>query len=90
MSFKRQVSDELEKTLKILKRKDKATFIALDKKMRQITELDNVAIDHLKNLRHDLSYLKRIRIGSFVLTFKVKEDIIIFESFRHHDDAYRR
>ncbi len=29
-------------------------------------------------------------MGSFVLTFQVKGDTIIFEDFVHHDDAYKR
>ncbi|MEA3379022.1 MAG: hypothetical protein U9Q69_05305 [Nanoarchaeota archaeon] len=88
MSFKRKVSEKLKKSLKILKRKDKSTFIALDKKMRQIVSCDNLAIVHFKNLRHDSSEYRRIQVGSFVLIFKVKGDTIIFEKFTHHDRAY--
>ena len=89
MSFEREASDELKKTLKILKRKDRATFIAIDKKMRQIASCDSIAIEHFKNLRGDRSHLKRVRIGSFVLTFELKSNIIIFEDFCHHKEAYK-
>lgn len=68
MSFKTKVSDELGNTLRILKRKDKVTFIALDKKMGQIASCDSSAIVHFKNLTGD-----RIRVhsGSFVLCFRI-------------------
>jgi mRNA-degrading endonuclease RelE of RelBE toxin-antitoxin system len=38
----------------------------------------------LKNLRHDLSHLKRVRIGSYVLVFKVVGNVIVFDDFDHH------
>ena len=38
----------------------------------------------LKNLRHDLSHLKRVQIGSYVLVFKVVGNVIVFEDFDHH------
>lgn len=90
MSFNSIASDELKKTLAVLKRRDKATFIAVKKKMYQIASCDSISINHFKNLKGDMSNLKRVHVGSFVLLFQVKGDAIIFESFRHHDEAYRR
>lgn len=90
MSFKRKVSDELKKSLRILKRKDRVTFLAVDRKMHQIAGQDRISIDHFKNLKGNMSHLRRVQIGSFVLRFKVNGDTIIFESFRHHDKAYKR
>ena len=90
MTFRAKPSEHLRKSLRILKKKDHALFIAVRKKMRQIASCDNAGIDHFKNLRHDLSHLKRVHIGSFVLTFRLKGDIILFEDFDHHDRIYRK
>lgn len=76
--------------LRKLKKKDPALFFALHKKIKQLASYDNVSIQHLKNLRYDSSDFKRVQIGSFVLFFRIEGDIIVFERFRHHDDAYRR
>ena len=81
-------TSNIEGIMRKLRRKDPVMFMALQKKIIQIAKLDSVSILHLKNLRHDLSNLKRVQIGSFVLTFMVKGDIVIFEDFVHHDGAY--
>ena len=90
MTFRGKPSEHLRMSLRILKKRDHALFIAVRKKMRQITSCDKAEIDHFKNLRHDLSHLKRVQIGGFVLTFRLKGDIIIFEDFDHHDRIYRK
>ena len=90
MSLPFGLSPTLQKTLNKLGRKDRNLAIAVRKKMRQITSCDTAEIDHFKNLRHDLSHLKRVQIGSFVLTFRLKGDMIIFEDFDHHARIYRK
>ncbi len=79
----------ISKDLKKLKSKDSVLFTRVQKKIKQIAAAD-VFIDHLKNLRHDLSDFKRVQVGSFVLFFRHEQDTIIFCKFKHHDDAYRR
>ena len=88
MSFRAVVSDELEKTLSVLKRKDKSTFISVSKKMCQIACSDMAAANHFKNLKGNMSNLKRVHIGPFVLVFRIAGDTIVFESFSHHDRSY--
>jgi mRNA-degrading endonuclease RelE of RelBE toxin-antitoxin system len=90
MSFRIIISDDLRKTLVILKRKDKAMFEMVEKKILQIASLDPVSIRHFKNLRSPLSDFKRIHLGSFVLLFRVQANTIIFDSFEHHDEIYQR
>lgn len=90
MTFKSQPSEHLQKILASLKRKDYTLFIAVKKKMRQITSSDEKSMKHFKNLRHDMSHLKRVQIKSFVLTFRLKGDTIVFEDFDHHDRIYKR
>jgi len=90
MTFRSQPSEHLRKILRILKRKDHALFITVKKKMRQIVRSNETDIEHFKNLRHDLSHLKRVRIKSFVLVFSFKDNTIIFEDFDHHDRIYKK
>jgi len=90
MSFPFDISPNLEKVLDKLGRKDRNLAIAVRKKMEQITSCDEITIQHFKNLRHDLSGLKRVKIGSFILVFRIKDDTIIFEDFDHHDRIYKK
>ena len=78
------IDDLLEK----LKKKDPVLFRALQKKIIQIAELDGATLQHFKNLRGDLKDYKRVHVDSFVLLFKVEEEVIIFAKFCHHDEAY--
>jgi YafQ family addiction module toxin component len=90
MSFRIVFSEELKRTLVILKRRDKSTYQALEKKIFQIASSDTVSIKHFKNLRGSLSDFKRIHIGSYVLLFRIEGDTIIFEYFDHHDKIYKK
>lgn len=89
MSFHVIITSDLEKTLRVLKRKDKKTFLKLKKKMIQIAQCDSETISHYKNLKGALKAYKRVHIGSQVLIFRVKEDTIVFEVFDHHDNVYK-
>ena len=88
MSFSFEISDGLKKILDKLRYKDRNLAIAVRKKIIQIINSDSVSIGHFKNLRHDLSHLKRVQVGSFVLIFRIKGNVIIFEDFDHHDRIY--
>jgi len=83
-------TSRIEKIIGKLKHKDAILFKALQKKIIQIASSDNTCIERFKNLRHDLSNLKRVRIRSFVLVFRVKCETIIFEDFDHHDKIYNK
>jgi len=90
MSFRTVTSDELDKILAVLERKDKATYVAVRKKMVQIASLDSEDIEHFKNLRGKLSRYRRVHVGSSVLLFRVEGNAIVFTWFGHHDQAYRK
>jgi mRNA-degrading endonuclease RelE of RelBE toxin-antitoxin system len=90
MSLRIIFSDDLSKTLAILKRKDKPLFQMVEKKISQIASLDSVSIQHFKNLRSPLSDYKRVHLGSYVLLFRVQANDIIFDAFEHHDKIYQR
>lgn len=83
-------ASKIEDILHRIKRRDPALFAAVQKKILQIAEMDVVSILHFKNLRGSMSHLKRVQVGSFILTFQVRGDTILFEDFIHHDEAYRR
>lgn len=72
-----------------LKKKDPVLFGQIQKKINQIASLSLVEINHFKNLKHDSSEYKRVRMGSFILFFRLEGNTIIFERFKHHDGAYR-
>lgn len=83
-------SSRIESILRKLKHKNPGLFRAVQKKICQIASLDEVEVEHFKNLRGDLSHLKRVQIGSFVLTFRLNGNTIIFEDLEHHDRIYKK
>ncbi len=83
-------TDELSRTPDRLKRHDHALFRQVQKKICQISLLDESAIEHFKNLRGEMSGFRRVHIGCFVLTFDINGDTITFRRFAHHDGAYTR
>ena len=83
-------TSKISKALGKIKKKDPVLFSAVQKKIKQIASYDGISIQHFKNLRHDSSEYKRVQVGCFVLFFRLEGNKIIFERFKHHDDAYRR
>ena len=91
MTFDFDISPRLRIALSKLAKKDRNLAITVDKKITQIINLDKSSINkHFKNLRENMSHLKRVHIGSFVLTFQIKGNIIIFEDFDHHNRIYKK
>ena len=88
MTFSVILSRDTEKTLSKLKRKDKKTFKAVQKKILQIASSDKHTIQHFKNLRKPLQDFKRVHIKEYVLLFRIDNDTIIIEAFDHHDTIY--
>ena len=88
MVYKFIITPDLRSQLDKLGHKDKALAVAVGKKITQIISCDESEINHFKNLRGDLSDHKRVHVGSFVLFFRIEGDVIIFDRFEHHDNAY--
>ncbi len=82
--YQSEFTKEFLKILKKLKSKDKSLFKRLELKVEEILENP----DHYKPLRNELKGLRRAHIGSFVITFQIRESTVIFISFKHHDYAY--
>jgi len=83
--FKAQLADSFKKDLRQIK-KNFDLIIRCNNKIKEILENPY----HYKPLRNVLKNKRRVHIGSFVLIFEIKEEdnIIIFHSFGHHDEAY--
>ena len=80
-------SDELNKKLEKLKKREKVRFEAALKKIKEIQQNP----EHYKPLRHDLKNLRRVHIDkSFVLIFKIEDSIIKFLDLDHHDKIYKK
>lgn len=93
MPFLTAFDGNLKKKLAKLSKKDKQRYEIIMKKIEQIASCSWQEIEHFKNLRYDLSYLKRVHIDkSFVLTFKVDKikNTILFLDFDHHDNIYKK
>tara|TARA_Y100000034_G_C6842465_1_gene381285 strand:+ start:820 stop:1083 length:264 start_codon:yes stop_codon:yes gene_type:complete len=87
MEYKLQVSEELDKTLSKLAKKNKKKLQIINKKIQQILENPY----HFKPLRGDMHGARRVHIDkSFVLTYEVNEEkrIIRLLDFDHHDNIY--
>ena len=82
--YKAVFSDEFKKQLRKLKKKDKALYERLEKKIRVILTEPR----HLKRLRNILKGKQRVHLGPFVLKFEIKKNKVYFVTLRHHDDAY--
>lgn len=83
------ISDDLEKILVKLKKKDKVMAEAVLKKIEEIVNCEEIS--HYKNLRGSMQDLRRVHVGSFVLTFTYdpRTHKVEFIDFEHHDTAYR-
>ncbi len=83
------VSENLEKILNKLSKKDKDLYNQILKKIDEV--IHSETIEHYKNLRYNMKDSKRVHIGHFVLIFQYKkeENIILFDDFDHHDTIYK-
>ncbi|MBI4214973.1 type II toxin-antitoxin system RelE/ParE family toxin [archaeon] len=84
MTYSIEFSDEFEKSIKKLKKKDKVMFGRISKKLVEI--IDNP--EHFKPLGNVLAGFRRIHFGSLVLIFTIEDETVRIISLDHHDDAY--
>ena len=83
-------SEELEKIIKSLKRKDPETHKAIKNKIREVINSDP---EHYKPLKYGMKNLKRVHIRkSFVLVFEyhIEQELIHFLDYDHHDKIYKK
>ena len=84
MDYLIEFSDEFEKSIKKLKKKDKVLFEQIQKKLIELVKNP----EHYKPLRNILAGYRRLHFGSFVLIYKIEGNIIRIISLEHHDRAY--
>jgi len=84
--YKIKIKKSVEKKFKKLSKKDKASFIYISKKIKEIIEDPY----RFKPLRKPLQNYRRIHIGSFVLVYSIEEKTktITIERYKHHDKVY--
>ena len=78
------VFSEFKRQLRKLKRRDKTLYNRVEKKIRDIL----MEPQHLKHLRGKLKGEQRVKLGPFVLKFRLEENKVFFITFKHHDYAY--
>ncbi len=84
MPYTIEFSDEFDRSMRKLKKKDKVLFAQIQKKIIEIIENP----EHFKPLRNVLAGYRRIHFGSFVLIYTLEGEIIRIISLDHHDKAY--
>lgn len=85
-----KVSDNLQKILSKLAKKDRKLWEQIMNKIEEIINLGDV--EHYKNLRYNMKDSKRVHIGHFVLVFQFdfQTNTINFDDFDHHDVVYNK
>ncbi len=84
MDYKLEFSDEFEKSMKKLKRKNIIVFQQIQNKLIEIIENP----EHYKPLRNIFAGYRRVHFGSFVLIYKIEKQTVRIISLDHHDKAY--
>ena len=84
MKYNFEFSQEFKKSIKKLKKKDKILFTQIQNKLLDIIENP----EHYKPLRNSLAGYRRIHFGSFVLIYKIENNLVKIISLDHHDKAY--
>ena len=82
--YKIEFSLQFEKSIKKLKKQDKALFNQIQKKLIDIVQNP----EHYKALRNVLAGYRRIHFGPFVLVFKIEGNAVRIISLDHHDKTY--
>lgn len=90
MMYTFNVSENLQKILRKLAKKDKHMYDQVLNKIDEIVHSEDV--EHYKNLRYWMKDSKSVHIGSFVLVFQFdkKNKMIYFDDFDHHDSIYKK
>jgi len=85
--YRYEIDEKLAEILQKLAKKDKASYLAIQKQIIKVANNPNAG----KPLRYPLAGKRRVHIGHFVLVYAIKENErkIIFLDFKHHDEAYR-
>ena len=84
MEYIIEFSDEFDRSIRKLKKKDKVLFGRIQKKLIELVKNP----EHYKPLGNVLAGFRRIHFGSFVLIYKIEGSTVRIISLDHHDNAY--
>jgi len=84
MAYIIEFSIQFEKSIKKLKKKDKALFNQIQKKIIDLIENP----ERYKTLGNVLAGYKRLHFGPFVVIYKIEKNVVRIISLDHHDKAY--
>ena len=86
MVYSIEFSNEFERSMKKLKKKNKVMFEQIQKKLIDVVKNP----EHYKPLGNILFGLRRIHFGSFVLLYSIdeKNKTVVLEDYDHHDKIY--
>jgi YafQ family addiction module toxin component len=84
MEYIIEFSTQFEKSIKKLKKKDKALFNQIQKKLIDLIENP----EHYKTLGNVLAGYRRLHFGPFVVIYKIEKNLVRIISLDHHDMAY--
>lgn len=85
MLYRAVFSKEIQGVFRRL-RKDKALYRRLQ------TAVDKILLnpEFGKPLRYDLKNYRRVHVGSYVLVYEVRDGVVFFVDYQHHDVVYSR
>jgi YafQ family addiction module toxin component len=84
MAYIIEFSSQFEKSIKKLKKKDKALFNQIQKKLIDIVQNP----ERYKTLGNVFAGYRRIHFGPFVLIYRIESNVVRILSLDHHDTAY--
>ena len=84
MAYIIEFSIQFEKSIKKLKKKDKALFNQIQKKIIDLIQNP----ERYKTLGNVLAGYKRLHFGPFIVIYKIEKNVVRIISLDHHDKAY--
>lgn len=81
-----EIEEQCQKDIKSLTKNNNSLRIALEKAINRVL----LTPEHFKPMRFPLQNTRRVHVlGSFVLVYEVKWNIVRLLRFSHHDEAYK-
>ncbi|MBI4147998.1 type II toxin-antitoxin system mRNA interferase toxin, RelE/StbE family [Candidatus Woesearchaeota archaeon] len=84
MSYTYEFSDDFLYAFQKVKKKDRILATRIQKKIDEI--ISNP--EHFKPLQHVLKGKRRAHVGSFVILYEFKNNVVLFIKCEHHDNVY--
>lgn len=85
-NFKIVYSQEFERMLSRLAKKDHRTLIEVEYHIEKILSEPQIG----KPLRYSMKNRRRLHVGSFVLIYEIHNNELRFIDYDHHDKIYKK